>query len=315
MEIKKTQHFSHNYKELLNGLNIPKKAVDMFAGDGIFSEISELEMYDIFPQNENIIKRDTLLNPLDYNGKYILTNPPYLAKNMTKEFDDIYKKYNTDDLYKAALLSIIGCEGGILILPINFLTDENTKDIRIKFLSEYKIGNFNYFDKPMFEKTSYSVCAFDFIKEKNEKQEIKIDGIINELELKYGYRFGGKWYNKFNNVKNIFGRVLKDDSKKTNIFLYALDTRENKIRLEYNEKCYYGKDTDRVFATLTCENKLSELEELFLIKKFNSFLNGSREKYSNLLLTNYRDYGRKRISFDLVYKMCSYLYGNMVESG
>jgi len=47
-----------------------------------------------------------------------------------------------------------------------------------------------------------------------------------------------------------------------------------------------------------------------LVDKFNAYLNDEREKYHSLFLTNYReskDIARKRISFDLVYKICQYL--------
>ena len=44
--------------------------------------------------------------------------------------------------------------------------------------------------------------------------------------------------------------------------------------------------------------------------KFNEFLNKNRNKYHSLFLPNYResnDIARKRISFDLVFKIIGYL--------
>lgn len=308
-EIKKTQHYSYKYKELLKGLNIPKEAIDPFAGDGVLANISKLEMYDIQPKNENVIKRDTLLNPLDYTNKWILTNPPYLAKNKTKSFKNIFEIYKLDDLYKCAISSIIGCSGGCLIIPVNFFTDEDSKDIRLAFLSKYKILNINFFDKPMFDDTTYSVCAFDFIREDNISQNIK----KYILEKKYNYRLGGDWYYKYNNIVPLFKRAMIGEKNVTNIYLQALDTRSSKIHLEYREVPYYSKNTDRIKASLVCQYKLLKWQEEEIIRNFNSLINNSREYYNNLLFSNYRDFGRKRISFELVYKICTYLLENLTR--
>ena len=80
-------------------------------------------MYDIDPTKDNIIKKDTLLNIEDYTDKFIITNPPYLARNKTKN-KEIYDKYDENDLYKCFIKQIINktniALGGILIIPLNF---------------------------------------------------------------------------------------------------------------------------------------------------------------------------------------------------
>ena len=54
-----------------------------------------------------------------------------------------------------------------------------------------------------------------------------------------------------------------------------------------------------------------------LIELFNNYLNEERIKYNSLFLTNYRenkkDIARKRISFDLVYLVCSYILENFIN--
>jgi hypothetical protein len=47
-----------------------------------------------------------------------------------------------------------------------------------------------------------------------------------------------------------------------------------------------------------------------VVDKFNEFLNKNREKYNSLFLTNYREFGRKRISFDLIYSIVGYILEN-----
>jgi len=56
--------------------------------------------------------------------------------------------------------------------------------------------------------------------------------------------------------------------------------------------------------------KISLEKQKELIEKFNEFLEINRIKYNSLFLTNYREsnsIARKRISFDLAFKICNYL--------
>ena len=91
----------------------------------------------------------------------------------------------------------------------------------------------------------------------------------------------------------------------THIYLYAADTKNERIRLEWHDDLYYGKSTDRMYATLDCAADLSEEQQRVLIEKVNIELNKLRDKYGNLLFTNYRDNNRKRVGFDFIYKLCS----------
>ena len=45
----------------------------------------QIELYDIDPTSQSIIKRDTLNDIPEYNNKFVLTNPPYLARNKNKD--------------------------------------------------------------------------------------------------------------------------------------------------------------------------------------------------------------------------------------
>lgn len=314
MDLKKTQHFSENWETILYNINFkPVEAVDPFAGNCDlvkYSPDTKWELYDIDVKKPEVNYRDSLLNPINYTGKTVITNPPYLAKNKTKEFGEIFKKYQTDDLYKASVLSIMGCKNGILIIPLNFFTDEYTKDVREKFLSQYKVNYVNVFTKQVFENTSYNVCSFYF--EKGETKKVtfhdyfgQTDTTIN-LRKEFGYRIGGEFYASFKNIKPIFSRALKGEKVNTNLFITCTDTRAIDFHLEYRPGYIYeGKESDRFFATLRCEKDLTEEEQLALVSNFNSYVADTRVKYGNLLFTNYRDNGRKRISLEDVYKICT----------
>ena len=124
-EIEKTQHFTSNFETILYNIDFhPAEAIDPFAGNCdlvSYSPNTNWELYDIDVKKPCVIQRDTLLNPPSYEGKSVITNPPYLARNKAND-KKIFDKYQVDDLYKAAILSIIGCKDGILIIPINFFS-------------------------------------------------------------------------------------------------------------------------------------------------------------------------------------------------
>ena len=329
-DLQKTIHYTTKAQEICQNLihYIPEGAnlIEPFVGDGdllsLFSDHS-WEIYDIEDKGNNIIQ-DTLKNKPSYTNKWVITNPPYLAKNKAKD-KTVFNQYKTDDLYKASLLSILDCEGGILIIPTNFLTDEKTGDVRTKFLNQFEILEMNIFTKPVFLTTTYSVCSFAFKKKDTLNTEdqsfninIKPENIKNEITIsnKYDYRIAGEFYNSLKDVEIVFGRLVGTTSTDyiTNIKLYALDTRSNRIRVEFEPNYYYGKTTDRVYATFTCKYILSEEEEKVLIKEFNSQIEEFRKKYYDLSMTNYRDYNRKRISFTFAYQLLSKIYFEKIKN-
>ena len=89
-----------------------------------------------------IIKKDTILDPPNYNNKYLITNPPYLARNKSKD-KFVFNKYNVNDLYKCVIKEILTniCLGGILIVPLNFWSSIRNADIELRklFLEKYDI--------------------------------------------------------------------------------------------------------------------------------------------------------------------------------
>lgn len=328
-DLEKTIHYTTKAQEICANLirYIPEDAilVEPFVGDGNLISLfpnHTWERYDI-EEKPNATKQDTLLQPPVYINKWVITNPPYLAKNKAKE-KTIFNKYDVDDLYKATLLSILDCEGGILIIPTNFITDERTGAVRKKFLSQFEILEMNVFTRPVFETTTYSVCSFAFKRTKDVQKEQnfyinikpKEEQVKVSLLSQYDFRLAGDFFDKVQSVKIQFGRLVGSTSKDyiTNIHLYGLDTRENRIRVEYDEKPYEGKNTDRIYATLTCKCPLTKEEELRLIERFNEKLEQFRKTYYDLPMTNYRDYDRKRISFTFAYQLMSIVY-NEIKGG
>ena len=321
-DLEKTIHYTTNAAQICGNLIdfIPSNAtlIEPFVGDGDLIQLfpnHTWELYDIEDKGNNIIQ-DTLFIPPDYHDKWVITNPPYLARNKATD-KTLFNKYKLDDLYKISLKTMLDADGGILIIPTNFFTDERSIEIRNQFLSIFQILQLNIFTIPVFESTTYSVCSFAFKRNVNTHQTIPVNikpensEVIIELDKKYNYRLAGEFYDTLDKVQIKFGRLAQIKNSNefiTHIKLYAIDTRSDLIRVEYDEKPYYGKETDRTYATLTSKMPLTQEQEKKLITEFNTRLNNFRKKYHNLSMTNYRDYNRKRIGFTFAYQLMSIIY-------
>jgi hypothetical protein len=316
------QFYTTNYNYILDGFTIPNNAqlIEPFVGQGdLLNWIGDkpVEKYDIDPKI-NCIHQDTLMTPPNYKDKFVITNPPYLAKNKTKD-RRVYDLWKVDDLYKAFIKSIVEGDvyGGIIIVPLNFLSGEDRDGgVRRLFFSKYKITKINIFEEKVFKDTGYTVCSFQFERGQSCILPITIFPEKKELEFcvleKYEYRIGGEIYVPVKSEYKI-GRLLaesnieKNKIPSSNLFLRAMDggTEDNKIGLEINTNHFYGKNTDRVFCSIIT-NKPFE-DEQYIVDKFNEKIKNYRNKYNSLFLTNYREssknYSRKRISFDLAYNI------------
>lgn len=331
------QFYTTNTKYIINNLIdiIPENSIviDPYVGNGDLIDYLlnnkkniSIEQYDIDPKINNTIKQDTLLNPPDYNNKWILTNPPYLARNKNKN-KTLYNKYDLNDLYKISLKTIIGCNGGVIIIPLNFFSDKNSK-IRDEFLSKYEILNLNIFEEQVFDDTTYTVCSFSFIKKENIEQSINTifypskDKMILNIKKQNNYIFGDNFLDIINHNNPLNIKRLTNDLNLTpncNLFLRAIDTGSNngRIKLILKDKHFYGKKTDRTFATIVLPDKYDNLsldKQKKICDKFNEILEKYRKEYRSLFLTNYRNsttsYSRKRIGFDMAYKLISYIIKN-----
>ena len=165
------------------------------------------------------------------------------------------------------------------------------------------------------------------------------------LEKKFGWQLGGDFLLKIKSAKNNLGvtRLTESDvvggecqaqialqNIKENqeafidekfkeflnnniLILRAIDSKNGrKICLEdirdYGIDGLVGKDSSRNMAHLLFKESLTIAQQKSLMEKFNIILDENREKYFSFFLTNFRDNGRKRISFDFVYKFLNYIY-------
>jgi hypothetical protein len=332
------QFYTTNYDYILTNMGIPndiKTIIEPFAGNGdllnfiVNKEKYIIECYDIEPKQDYIIKCDTLDNPPNYENKFILTNPPYLARNKnTNKY--LYDKYNCNDLYKCFITNIINnpCKGGIIIIPLNFISSIRSNDIELRkqFLEKYNITILNIFEEQVFEDTKYSVCSIQFEPKNTGKTcemlcsvyptNIKLYVSLNELNK---YTIGGEIYQLPMNKKYKIERATKTSKNMnniTNILLKCIDDNiDNKIQLKIvNDAERYIDNTPnlsaRSYATFIITPPIDINKQTQLVERFNDYLENHRKKYNSLFLTNYREsnsIARKRISFELAFQICSYL--------
>jgi hypothetical protein len=333
----KGQFYTVNSKYILDGLDLPPQGVQIiepFAGKGDLidwvrnSYTGSIEAYDIEPKNEFIQIRDTLLDPPIYTNKWIITNPPYLARNKC-EVKTVFDKYNTNDLYKCFITSLTqqnACIGGIFIIPVGFFLSPRDVDVRCRndFLSKYKISKVNYFEEDVFPDTSTTVVAFSF-----EKSDIQLDEQTIEwtlmpsgqkrnftLSKKNDWIIGGEIYNLPITNPNIHirryveGQTLKPNEKITGLTLTALDSGKEagRICLEYKDGYLYkAKDTSRSYATFCIQGiELGPEQQKNISLRFNRIIEEKRAETWSLFLPQFREskeYARKRIPFELAYKI------------
>ena len=196
------QFYTTRQEYILQNLHIPdniENIIEPFAGNADLLNFIEtekqrkkninnnieykIECYDIDPKKDFIIKKDTILNPPNYNDKFIITNPPYLARNKSKD-KSLFDKYDVNDLYKCLIKEILTnvCLGGIFIIPLNFWSSIRLNDIELRkaFLSKYKVIQLNIFEENVFDDTSYTICAFQFEQDlgnpaRKREEEISVD--------------------------------------------------------------------------------------------------------------------------------------------
>lgn len=168
-----------------------------------------------YTDGKKVFLNDSINFPKKY--KFICTNPPYLHKN--KASAGIKSRFFCggnaifEDLYQVSIKSILGCEEGIIIVPLNFLCAQNSQKIRDLFFQRFEIIKLNIFTEQVFDDTTYNVISFYFKRrigysEKNiiEATIFPVAKNINfDIERKFGWQFGGDFISKIKKTKNDLG--------------------------------------------------------------------------------------------------------------
>ena len=335
------QFFTTKWEKIFRGMSIPKdtkKIIEPFAGNGDllnFVEKKDVEiiMYDVDPKIDGTIKQDTIKEPPTYTGTYVLTNPPYLANNKTMgvEKKKQCKEQNVDDLYKLFISQLIDDppDGGIIIIPINFLSSVRKNDIslRKKWFSTFIIQTINIFEEPVFSDTSYAVCAIQF--KLNTDKEKYITNVVF-------YPSGDeKQIDILDNSKVIIGGHIHDFPKKSNVKISRATSKNKssdglsniKIRCLDNNKdvmisAIIVENDDifidetkrlsaRTFMSPVFDPPVDKKIQKVLVKEFNEIMKTNRSEYRSMFLSTYREgkngFLRKRITFTLIYQILHHI--------
>ena len=246
------QFYTKNTCYILQGLDKfikGKNITDPFAGAGDLlkwakaGKASSVIGYDIDKtksDNTLIFYNDSLQNPKKY--EFILTNPPYLYQNKMKDKTLLQNSKHTD-LYQLSLEKIMNSEEGIVIVPINFLSAENSKYIRELFLAKFEIERVNYFSEQVFEDTTYNVIALYYKKKKFLTDKMSIDFTIYPqkkhskitLYQKYNWQIGGEFLAEINAYSNKLriSRLEEEDLQKGDYTIKAAYNNLDEIK-EFN---------------------------------------------------------------------------------
>ena len=228
------QFFTTNSDYILQGFEEfvkSKEVTDPFAGNQDLikwvckndcKKAVGFELSRKYVDDKNVFYNDSINSP--QRCKFVCTNPPYLHKN--KADQEIKEKFfvgnhsSFEDLYQVSIFSILNCEEGILIVPLNFLCAENSKKIRNLFFDKFKIVKLNIFSEQVFEDTTYNVISFYFRRKKDSSEKIKIPAAIFPekkqitftVEKKYNWQFGGDFINRIQETENHLGifRLTED---------------------------------------------------------------------------------------------------------
>ena len=345
----KGQFYTVRCDYILNGLPGPPptatRIVEPFAGQGDLltwlqqqfpTHTLPLESYDIEPKRADIQQRDTLLNPPDYTGAWVLTNPPYLARNKSTA-KAVFDMYDTNDLYKCFMLSLAGASaaGGILIIPAGFFLSPRDLDVRCRatFLSKYPLLAVRYFEEDVFPDTSTTVVAVAFgpaAAAPMTEQTVPWTLYPSKQERTFtlraadGWIIGGDIYTlpiptSIQVRRWVEGATtLREGEQLTELTLCALDSgaAAGRIKLEYRVGYRYpAKDTSRSYATLCLQGRtLTPTEQQQIADRFNAFVEQKRSDTWSLFLPQYREskeYARKRMPFDLAYRIVAHLIGQL----
>ena len=343
-QLSTTQHYSIS-AELIDDLNIKifndKDIIEPFVGDGDLLKLlnikyKSIKTYDIINKNksinENFTQMDTLLNNVLESNKYIITNPPYLAKNkLSKELKERYSyllNNEINDLYQIFINQMIEkpVKGGLIIIPINFLIGKESEKIRNKFMNIYKILNINIFEKRMFEYTSQNVITLLFINKDNkdlnlnenlnQNKNSQLNPNLNQSKINLYLPnqtikninpqiLNMTIQNYFKPINNIqFKRYYNIDLNKyksTHIKINLIDSNINTYALaEYVEIAIENKISDRSFISvcIPIEIELNEEIEKAIINYYNQILTEYRNNTYSLCLSSYRESTRKRLTFE-----------------
>ncbi len=252
------QFFTTNSDYILQGFEQfvkGKKITDPFAGSQDLmmwakkngaQKVIGFDVDKNLVDNKKVFYNDSLNSLKKYD--FVITNPPYLHKNKAdfKTKSSCFSGKNSifEDLYQLSLKAISDSNEGIIIVPLNFLSAENSQKIREIFFNKFEIIKLNIFSEQVFDDTTYNVISFYYKKKNTNSEKMVFNTYIFpnnhkikiELSQKHGWQLGGEFISKINSTKNLLGvyrltiKDLKDGPASIRLaFNNIKDIKEHKL--------------------------------------------------------------------------------------
>jgi hypothetical protein len=324
------QFFTSNADTLLSGyeeLVRDQDVVDPFSGNWDLLEWAERNGakscigYDLVPLKSST-ERDSLLNPPDYSGLVVVSNPPYLRNNKVKDALGKlpFQKWQQDDLYKCFIASLVEqkVDSGILIIPSNFLS-ETKVSIRELFFAEYTVLKSDYYYFKVFPDATTGILVLMFKRTNRDSRrtfpctihwsEDTKEDITVVVESKYGWLYGGEElatlidFSPTLSIRQWTGKQ-EDGFYLSSVVLGLLDkgARPQGLSINRNDPIMMPK-TAFTTTQLMFPLQLTQEQEEHLVEEFNNQLRYLRDKYRGLFLPNYMGAEQKILPRKLCFRL------------
>ena len=186
-----------------------------------------------------------------------------------------------EDLYQVSLNAIIDSNEGIIIVPLNFLSAENSKKIRNIFFEKFEITRLNIFTTQVFSDTTYNVVSFHYKKKKIPKKEVNFSAhvfpdnytIKVKLQKQYGWQLGGEFIAKINSARNVLGiyRLTLKDLKKGSFSIPLAFNNINSIKEHKVDSVVKNAIKNNIIFLRAIDSKNGKKIQLENIRKYRVY--------------------------------------------
>lgn len=286
--------------------------------------LKKYKSYDIEPRDAKVLKRDTIKRfPDGYHT--VITNPPFLAKNVATRKGLDYQLSEMDDFNDLYLKSLETCLKGVeyvaIIIPESFIVSPLFKD-RLKTVVSLNIKN-------LFKDTEQPVCLALFNPDKQEDFSVyQNNEYIGEFQkIKHKTK---KWLSKnvpeANSFKKDVENVYRDKNiifhdKQGQIGIICIDATDKNKKMAFVDGSKIDEKDVGYHARLRTRIKIIPPDNITIdtqefIDECNKVLNEYRKRTGDIFLNSFkglRNDGkyRRRMDFISVRMIINKVYFNL----
>lgn len=269
--------------------------------ESVHTDLYQLSLEKIMDSNEGIV-----IVPINF---FSSENAKYIRMLFLDRFNIVSAKYFTEQVFEDTTYNVIVFH---YIRKRNY-NSEQTFTLSIQPKNENK-------EITIYQDYNWQIGG-EFLAKINENGNRLRIGRLEESDLQKGEIKIRTAYNHLNTHRDFFvDRQTYNLVRRNIILLKAIDTgtKGGEICLEdirdYGIDAFVSIKTSRNQIGLIFSDEITLSEQEKLIPLFNKVLNEKRNEYESLFMTNFRDKGRKRISFDFAYNLLNFIYFNNIKN-